>query len=273
MFQFAMLITISIASVASAETVTFEGLLIEPNTFYNGEVGVRGWTVGDVTFDNVLGEFSWDGWSYSNVEDAETPGFMNQYASATGGGSNGMGGVAERGTYAIAFGSGAFIDFATPTIVQSADVTNTTYARQSMRFGDRFAKAFGGTSGNDADFFRVVLAGYTDVGLAGLQTGSVTVDLADYTFADNSMDFILADWLNVDLSSLGTVRSIGLTFETSDIGENGGNTPTYLALDNLQITAIPEPGSLVALGIIAAGGFLVRRRRQNGRLWRQKSPR
>lgn len=266
-FQFAMLAMFGFASMASAETVTFEGLLSQPNSFYRGDFGQRGWTVGDVSFDNVLTDFGggfigWEGWSYSNVVDPVTPGFGNQFASAPGGGSDGMGGVdaGGTGTYALAFGSGAFIDFATPTIVQSADVANTTYARQSMQLGDQFAKQFGGPSGNDQDFFRVVLAGYTDVGLAGSQTGSVTVDLADYTFSDNSLDFILADWLSVDLTSLGTVRSIGLTFETSDIGEDGGNTPTYLALDNLQVTAIPEPSSLAVLVVVAAGGLWVRRR-------------
>lgn len=266
--QLAMLTTFGFASVTSAETVTFEGLLSPPNTFYRGDFNQRGWTVGDLTFDNVLTDFGggfigWEGWSYSNVVDTVTPGFENQFASAPGGGSDGMGGIHVGGTYAVAFGSGAFIDFAKPTIVQSADVTNTTYSRRTMEIGNFAAKPFGGTSGDDPDFFRVTLAGYTDVGLAGTETGSVTIDLADYTFSDNSLDFILADWMNVDLSSLGVVRSIGVSFASSDTGEFGINNPTYLALDNLQVTAIPEPSSLAVLVVVAAGGLWVRRRRQN----------
>lgn len=277
MFKFLMLATLGFASAASAETVTFEGLLDQPGTFYNGLVGVRGWTVGDVTFDNQLtvsdfGSF-WNGWSYSNVVDTTTPGFLNQYASATGGGSDGLGGVDVGGTYAVAFGSNAFFDFATPTIVQSADVANTTFASLSLRTGDQFAKRFGGESGNDPDFFRATLTGFDDVGRGGSPTGSVTIDLADFTSDDNSLDFILDQWLNVDLRSLGVVRSIGVTFASSDVGRFGINTPTYLALDNLQITAVPEPGSLALLASLAGVGLLVRRRRQNARLRRQKSPR
>ena len=119
----ALLALIGVSSIASAprasaETVTFEGLLSSPNTFYRGDFDRRGWTVGDLTFDNTLIDFGggfvgWDGWSYSNVIDPITAEFENQFASAPGGGSDGLGGVAPGETYALAFGSGAFIDFAT----------------------------------------------------------------------------------------------------------------------------------------------------------------
>ena len=84
----------------------------------------------------------------------------------------------------------------------SAQVTNTTYAWDSMLNGDGFAKQFGGASGDDPDFLQLVITGYDALGVA---TGSVDFLLADYRFADNAQDYILTDWTPVDLSSLGAV--------------------------------------------------------------------
>ena len=208
------------ASPVFATTVTFEGLLPGAGSFYNGDSGIgnnaNGWTADGVFFNNTFTDFGggftgWTGWSYSNIVDTATPGFGNQYASSTGGGANGVGGTNVGETYAIGFGDGAFFNVPSAMMVSSVDLTNTTYARLSMLTGDAFAKQFGGPSTNDPDFFRVTLTGFSAPGGSsggGVTTGSVTVDLADYTFADNSNDFVLNTWQNVDLSQFRR-RTIG----------------------------------------------------------------
>jgi hypothetical protein len=66
----------------------------------------------------------------------------------------------------------------------------------------------------------------------------------------------------LDLSALSQARSIGITFYTTDAGDFGPNTPTYVAIDNLVlVAAVPEPGALVVLGVVALGGTLSRRRK------------
>jgi hypothetical protein len=61
------------------------------------------------------------------------------------------------------------------------------------------------------------------------------VYLADYRFSDNSQDYILDTWLNVDLTNFSfPVRQIAFRLESSDNGAWGMNTPSYFALDNVD---------------------------------------
>jgi hypothetical protein len=263
-------------SSARAAVVNFEELTLFTATgpagsFYNGNAGAGsnslGWSSGGVFFNNTYtASFDgWFGWSYSNVVDTTTPDFGNQYASIPGGGSNGMGGVTPGGRYAVAFGFApheAFFNLPTSMELHSLDITNTTYAALSMANGDPFAKKFGGTSGNDPDFFRVTLTGFDALNATGGILGSIVVDLADYTFADNSLDYILRPWRTVDLSPIAGARSVGLTYSSSDVGPFGINTPTFIALDNLTFTAVPEPGTLGVLGAALGAASLVRRWRR-----------
>ncbi|MEM9177023.1 MAG: DUF4465 domain-containing protein, partial [Myxococcota bacterium] len=89
-------------------------------------------------------------------------------------------------------------------------------------------------------------------------TGTVEFLLADYTAPGTEDDYIVTDWTFVDLSSLGVVSRLAFSFESSDVGAFGINTPTYFAIDNLQ--TVPEPGTaLLLLGGLA--GLAAHRRR------------
>ncbi|MBM3965394.1 MAG: DUF4465 domain-containing protein [Planctomycetes bacterium] len=257
-----------LSNVSRADIVIgFEDLSLPPNSFYNGNSGIgtntNGWSSGGVYFGNSynssFGGF-WNGFSYSNVINTTTPGFMNQYASFAPAGPGA--GASGSQSYAVAYsGSHAFFNLPSNTLLSSVSLANTTYAALSMQTGDSFAKKFGGVSGNDPDFFRVSLNGFDGLNGTGNSVGSVTVNLADFTFADNSQDFILSNWLTVDLSSIANSRSVALSFASSDVGAFGINTPTYVAFDNLTITAVPEPSSLALLSIAGTGMTLWRRRR------------
>ncbi|QDV46683.1 hypothetical protein Enr13x_65920 [Stieleria neptunia] len=266
-FLFALFAAGSLCSIAGAEIVTFENLLTTSESYYKGDtsqINHDPWTVDGVEFSNqTTWVGSWGGWAYSNTTDTATPGFTNEHSAITGGGSDGAGGSVGGQTYALAFGSGATINLPTGALIESVDWTNGTYPYLSMRDGDAYAKEFGGGSGSESDFFRVTLTGYSDLNATGAATGTVTLDLADYTFADDSQDYIVNTWqVNEDLTALGNARSIDLTFQSSDVGQYGINTPTYLFIDNLQysVTAIPEPTAFGFLALV--GGVCTLRRRR-----------
>lgn len=178
---------------------------------------------------------SWSQWAYSNITNQVTPGYTNQFGVYAGAGANGS----------QTFGIG-YVDqsefFDRPVIRKSVQdvrrfsslrVTNTTYAALSMRDGDMFAKKFGGTSGDDEDFFKLTILGKDD---AGQTIGTVDHYLADYRFADNRLDYIVDQWMEVDLTPVAGATSLEFLLESSDTGDYGINTPAYFAVDDIILS-------------------------------------
>lgn len=222
---------------AAEELATFEDLELGPESYWNGAGGEGSFQSGDATFLNAYdAEYaSWDGFAYSTMTDAETPGLDNQYSAIAGSGANGS------ATYAVGYVS-AYSPLGPPTIELAGDggvrlaglwVTNTTYAYLSMRDGDAYSKRFGGETGDDPDVFVLRIAG---LGPDGSDAGLVEVYLADYRAADPADDVLVDDWVWVDLSSLGPVSTLTFALESSDMGEYGMNTPAYFAIDDLMRT-------------------------------------
>jgi hypothetical protein len=265
-------ITLS-ASVAEADAAvsTFDGLLLAPNSFYFPAAStnfVSGPATYNHHFEPPVPPFPgccWNGWTYSNMTDTTTPGFENQYSAYPGSGVNGS------TNYGVAFLGGGVGDpspavvttapvmFATPSLVSGAYFTNTTYAALAMRDGYFNAKKFGGISGNDPDFLELIITGWDTNGNI---TGTKDFFLADYRFADNSLDYVVTSWTPVDLSSLGAVKQLTFGLVSSDNDPMlGMNTPAYFAMDSLDVSAVPEPSSIVLLlsGLAVMIGIVRRR--------------
>ncbi|RRS04630.1 DUF4465 domain-containing protein [Aquabacterium soli] len=250
----ALCATLGASSAQAATTSTFEELALAPSSHYFPQASTT-FTSGAATFSHAYSSDygSWSQWVYSNETDTTTAGYENQFSVFN------SSGAAQSSNFAIAYVSSyepepTTITFAAPVQLNSVALTNTTYAALSMQQGDSFAKKFGGISGNDADYFYVSIIGKA---FDGSTTGTVDVYLADYRFGDNSQDYILDQWLTVNLSSLGTVSSLQFEMYSSDTGLYGINTPTYFALDNLSVAAaVPEPStawlSLAGVGLMAA---------------------
>ena len=207
---------------------------------------------GGVSFQT--GQFG-PGFSVSNVNDTVTQTFDNQFSSITGTGFGGS------GNFATAFGEAIF-NLPENQVIDSLQITNTTPTALIIENGNAFSTAFGGISGNDPDFFSVTFNGFSDIDANGTLTGSQEFVLADFRFDDNSLDFIVDEFEFLDLSSLGNARSVQLEFESTDVGDFGINTPTFIAFDNIQLlaTAVPEPSSAAVLAMFGAGICLRRRR-------------
>ncbi len=258
----ALILTMMLSGFSGAGTATFDDLSLGADSYWNGSDESGGFTSGGIFFNNNYNSTygSWDGWSYSNKTDMTTAGYGNQYSAITGGGQGGS------SNYGVSFVSSwaATLPRALPEsggsgqLITGGWFTNTTYAYLSMRDGDSIAKKFGGTTGNDPDWFLLTLYGLnSDLERTGNQ---VDFYLADYRFEDNSQDYIVNNWRWVDLNSLGNVCGLEFSLSSSDMGQYGMNTPAYFAMDGLVV--VPEPCGMMMLVV---GGFaLLRRNRQEG---------
>ena len=276
-----------LAGRAPADTVDFDDLTLAANSFWNGPdpagtdepdpfgqplpVKVGSFTSRGVAFGNRhnLNFGSWSGFAYSNTTDNTTPGFSNQYSAITG-----MGHGPGNDIYGVAFGFDADLDpndlsqldrlphFELPpgASLQSAYMTNTTFAALSMRDGDAFAKKFGGPTGTDPDWFKLTAYG-TDA--SDTLLGAVLeFYLADFRFADSQDDYIVDEWTLWDLSPLAGARRVYFNLFSTDIGDFGMNTPGFFAIDDIQFTMIPEPSTWMLLALGATLLSLARLRRR-----------
>jgi hypothetical protein len=230
----------SFAGTGYASLVDFEDLSLPANSYSNsGSFVSHG-----ATFNNTHSTYSWAGWAYSSVNDTHTAGFGNQYAAYTGTGYGGS------GTYGV-----GYVDIyggTLPTItipdgmqVQSAMFTNTTYAALSMLNGDGFAKKFTST-----DWFKLTITGEN--------AANSTVGSVDFYLAQDGS--IVNTWQTADLSSLVGATKLEFNLSSSDNGDWGMNTPSYFAMDNMQMSAVPEPSTLI-LALVGGLAVLACRRR------------
>lgn len=255
MKRWALVAVAATLTASVSASIGFEDLSFASGDFENGQNLPGFFDSNGARFTNAYNASwgSWSGFSYSRVRDTVTPGFGNQYAvyDVPSGGFGALG----SSNYAVAYGS-ATVDLGDWGAPQGLYAANTTYAALAMRDGDAFSKKFGGTSGLDPDWLKLTITGKD---AAGTGTGSVDFYLADFRSDGTAADYIVDRWTWVDLGSLGAMtQTLEFSLSGSDVGPWGLNTPAYFAIDGLA--AVPEPGTLLALG--AGAAVLLRRRRK-----------
>jgi hypothetical protein len=276
LFVVALSLQLAMASTAHASLTTFDDPQLTPppttytgpggGAYWNGSDESGGFTSGSAYFLNTnISDWNyWEGWSYSNTIDTTTAGYTNQYSAYTGGAYSGDNyGVYYEPMMSALAPTITFLS-TSPVTVTDAYFTNTTYAALSMLNGDSFAKKFGGETGDDPDWFKLMIRGIDGDG--NYTSNSVEFYLADYRFEDNTLDYIVDEWTGVDLSALGPVIGLEFDLSSSDVGAWGMNTPAYVAMDNLN--TVPIPGAVWLLGSALAG--LAALNRRNGQSKRKR---
>ena len=225
----------------SRSVATFEDVALGEQGFWNGndlsgepqEEESYGQTItnyygsftsGAFTFENVYTEewFSYKGFACSSLTDTITSGFANQYSPKAGEGANGS------AQFALAFDDGAVFNCTykegyTNNTLKSVMVTNGTYVYNEIRDGGAYSKKF-----ESGDWFKVTFTGYK----GETETGSVDYYLADFR---DGKTYINKEWVEVDLTPLADATTVMITFDSTDKGQFGVNTPKYVFIDNLTI--------------------------------------
>lgn len=203
-------------------TINFSNLSLASDTFWTNTSADSGAFTSDVaTFSSTLIPSTWgDYWSsifYSNSNNVDSAGWMNQQSVYTKTpNTNGI----------FAMVNGPCITYFSESVnLTSAEFALNTYAYLSMQNGDGFGKKF-----ENGDWFKVTL---TSLGANNEELKSLDIYLADYRDGKTVM---LDNWTNFNLSSLGLVNKIKYTFDGSDVGVSGLNTPAYACIDNIKYT-------------------------------------
>jgi hypothetical protein len=220
-----LIIVFAFICTANAGIAAFDDMNLPSQSYWNGSDGSGPFTSGQITFGNNYDSAwqSWDGFSYSNINDVNTSGLDGQFNAITG---IGQGGTSNYAICCVGFSSLPVITLNGENTVYGLYVTN----------GDTYSKKFGGKSGDDKDWFKLTITGK---GAEGNPTGTVDFYLADYRFDDNSKDYIVDSWEYIDLAKLGKVKTLEFNLSSSDSGMFGMNTPAYFAMDTVIFQSEP----------------------------------
>ena len=124
-------------------------------------------------------------------------------------------------------------------------VSNSTFAYNSMKFGDAFGKKFGGSTGKDLDSFVLEIKSFKQ----SKQVDIKRVILADFRFSDSSQDYIVDKWNFVAIKDAYT-DSISFQLHSSDssISALGRwmNTPAFFVLDGVEFFGLNSVEELTA---------------------------
>lgn len=231
-FAIAIALAVVFSSCENNDSITdvidFEDLTLDQSGVWNGSDGSGDLTVGNATFPNSYNATwdAWNGFAISNHTDTETAGYANQYSAIAGSGADGS----EKYAVFYTFSSDT-IRFSVPEIVNRISVCNSTYAYLSMLNGDAVARQFGGEDGTDPDYFKLIIKA---LDATNQVIATVNVMLADFTSDNSAEDYISNAWTDINMSEAGRISALVLSFESSDVGQYGMNTPAYVCIDNIE---------------------------------------
>ena len=211
------------------DPATFEDVQLGSNGIWQPPLGSNEMPSGGWLFTNNTQNGYWGGFTASNRTDLNQSGLDAQYTAAAGCGYDGS------TQYAVAYTMGV------QTEVYAADgqshtvtgcyVTNNLWTYQDILQGGYGELPYGGTTGNDPDWFKVTATGRN---ASGQTVGTLDFYLADYRFANNSEDYVLNTWEWFDLSPLGDVATISFSLSSSRGSGYNMITPAYFCMDNFN---------------------------------------
>lgn len=232
--------------VEDAAVATFEDLTLEPERHWAGPADNAVEVEGSWGSKNMVGTFksgsyefvnsftpawsSWTGCSYSNMTATSFADYTtDQWNSAAGHGAAGS------ANYGVIYGSSTPNEQmeiikvadgdAEGRIIKGMNITNSAWTVECVKNGNGSAQKFA-----QGSWFKVT---FTGVKADKTATASVDYYLADYRSTNEAEWTCLTDWAWIDLSSLGKVVSLNVSFDGTDKGSYGLNTSCYVCIDNV----------------------------------------
>ena len=232
-------------TVKDATVATFEDLTLEPENHWAGPADNAVEVEGAWGSKNMVGTFksgsyefvnsftpewsSWTGCSYSNMTATSFASYVtDQWNSAAGHGAAGS------ANYGVIYGSSTPNEQmeiikvadgdAEGRIIKGMNITNSAWTVECVKNGNGSAQKFA-----QGSWFKVTFTGVK----ADKTTASVDYYLADYRSENEAKWTCLTDWAWVDLSSLGKVVSLNVSFDGTDKGSYGLNTSCCVCVDNV----------------------------------------
>lgn len=203
------------------QRISFESVQLNADGYQNNFP--NGLILSDVDFYNYFDEVwsSWEGFAVSNKTDRETAGYGNEFSVYGTGGANGS---EKFGVVFAGFNETSNCKFLgnQEFKFESLMINNSTFAALEIKNGSAFCRKF-----ENDDWFKIIITG---IKANGTEAGKVEFYLAD--FRAGKM-FICQEWTKVDLSGLGKVNKLEFTFESTDNGMWGMNTPAYACIDDI----------------------------------------
>ena len=238
--------TATVRAIVSGDlqVATFENLWTDPEDgFWMGDFskGIDGSTFvsGSFRFSNFAcdtwgGEPTtpyWGNYAYSQTTTNEFSSYIaDQFNNAVGGGADGS------ATFLVAYPQGGTIDVINNengAVIPGCYITNDAWVVDAILHGDGMSTIDGTATG-------------ASTGDVGFQTGdwfllTITADngnsidyyLADYRSSDEADHYYVNEWEWLDLSSLGTVKSLSFFLTSSRRNNWGMTTPSFFCLDNI----------------------------------------
>lgn len=222
--------TIRVITTGEAGVANFEGLYLASESYNNGASAdgsdrIGSFVNGSYSFSThvTYGGAAWSGFAYSNSTSAEYASLADQYKSSTGSGYDGS------ENFVVVYDGAPYSNAPVITVLSSEEgaqlngcyVTNSAYAYHSMTQGDSYTQP-------------LAQGGWFKVRFTADNGKAVDYYLADLRSENASEQYILNTWDWVDLSTLGTVKTVTISFDGSDKGAWGLNTPAYVCIDNFN---------------------------------------
>ena len=217
------------AFAMAQEPATFEDVPLGSGGIWQPPVGENEMPSGGWLFTNSTQYGYWGGFTASNRTDLSQTGLNAQYTAASGCGYDGS------TQYAVAYTMGVQTDVYAADgqshTVTGCYVTNNLWTYQDILQGGYGELPYGGTTGNDPDWFKVTATGKN---ASGQTVGTLDFYLADYRFTNTEEDYVLDTWEWFDLSPLGDVDTISFSLSSSRGSGYNMITPAYFCMDNFN---------------------------------------